>query len=858
MTGDHFMEYRMSRRSRIVLTLLILLTGFQSLAAYAYAPAPTSKQIKRWSDPSTWDGKVPAAGDDVLIPDGQTILLDVSPPQLGGLTIRGSLVFDRKDLVLSIEWMLITGLLEIGTADSPFLQNASIILTDLRPDDVGGMGDRVIAQMGGSIDIHGAPRVANWVRLAETIEIGDGRMWLDRQVDWGPGDKIVIASTDFDQEQAEFVTITAVTGQLVEFDRPARFMHWGIPQVYGEFIVDERAEVGLLSHNISISADESSYDTMLGGHIMSMAGTLSMSNVSLARMGQGGKLARYPIHFHMKGDQAAADLVRNVSLVDSFNRCITIHGSHGVRLEGNVAAGTFGHCFFLEDGIETENELVDNLGLLTRAPDENHQLLPSDELPATYWITNPDNDLIGNVAAGSEAFGFWYAFPEHPTGLSASAETDESIWPRRTPLGAFRNNVAHSNGFRGLNVDDGPDAEGFTSSTVYEPRQEPNPYVDAESPSVTAVFKSFSGYKNRERAIWLRGTDHVVRDSVLADNGIGATFASYDSYLDASLVVGETANIGTVTGPEEPVGSGGRALPMPWDPSFRISGFEFYDGIVGVRDTTFAGFIGTPLRKAHAIGFLRNNAFYLDPASYATGIRFLDGSIRVYTQPAAIEFDGDKMRVFRDLDGSVTGRAGSWVAANQPLLGDSSCLGRPEWNAFVCEDGFRSVILSNVSYGPSSLGPVMIRNNQGDLVELRGIGGDFEYQPTEFAINLRANAPYDVTSMGNAGHLRLTLARAQPGEWILVSLQWNAPTVFVFDGYDVSILGLLPRVTSRAALEASTGESWYRDSSTGAVVLKLYVHEGDTDTTREICSTWLCIQTDTTLAPRLPGGSNRT
>src|SRR5690606_30197912 len=43
-------------------------------------------------------------------------------------------------------------------------------------------------------------------------------------------------------------------------------------------------------------------------------------------------------------------------------------------------------------------------------------LLPSDNTVASYWITNPDNSYVDNVAAGSDANGFWMSLPEHPNG----------------------------------------------------------------------------------------------------------------------------------------------------------------------------------------------------------------------------------------------------------------------------------------------------------------------------------------------------------------------------------------------------------------------------------------------------------
>ena len=65
--------------------------------------------------------------------------------------------------------------------------------------------------------------------------------------------------------------------------------------------------------------------------------------------------------------------------------------------------------------------------------------------------------------------GFWIALPLHPTGLS----TTEAVWPRRTPFTEFSNNKAHSNSSTGMNIDDGPNPDGTTAVTYYDPRVDP-------------------------------------------------------------------------------------------------------------------------------------------------------------------------------------------------------------------------------------------------------------------------------------------------------------------------------------------------------------------------------------------------
>ncbi len=51
---------------------------------------------------------MPAAGDKVEIASGKEVILDVSPPALGGLTINGKLSFaDNADLELTTEWVML-------------------------------------------------------------------------------------------------------------------------------------------------------------------------------------------------------------------------------------------------------------------------------------------------------------------------------------------------------------------------------------------------------------------------------------------------------------------------------------------------------------------------------------------------------------------------------------------------------------------------------------------------------------------------------------------------------------------------------------------------------------------------------
>ena len=289
-------------------------------------------------------------------------------------------------------------------------------------------------------------------------------------------------------------------------------------------------------------------------------------------------------------------------------------------------------------------------------------MLPTDSRAATFWLTNPDNTVRGNAAAGSEGFGFWYAIPASPTGLS----TGSALLPRTTPLREFSNNVAHSNRRPGLNVDDGPMADGNTETTFYSPRTDP---ANANT-AVVADFTGFTAFKHSGRAVWLRGRDHRLTNAVLADNAIGATFASSESFVEDALFVGETANNAT-----------GLSAGTP------RRGYEFYDGRVGADRVTFVNFTAAGSIPSSALGFNRNNGFSVSTGNFAGVVEFLNATPYYLETPHA-DKDGDKAAVFFDRDGGVSGTTGAYVVANSPFLVTAACSARPEWNAYVCPHRF--------------------------------------------------------------------------------------------------------------------------------------------------------------------------
>ncbi|MGH8228084.1 MAG: G8 domain-containing protein [Steroidobacteraceae bacterium] len=708
----------MSKKNRsflVVSALPLVLLG--SVFAVVQAKEGTTPAIKQalWSDPATWpDRKVPRVGDTVTIERGEDVLLDVSPPPLGGLHIEGTLSFsDKRALELTTESIIVNGELAIGTKAKPHTHKATIILTNSVPGN-----DRGIVIAGGTLSLHG-DRTNSWTKLAATAKAGSTRIKVLNARGWRKGDVIVLASTDFDPHQAEERTIAAIAGNVITLDRPLKYMHFG--RITDG--VDERGEVGMLTRNILIEASSDAETSYFGGHIMAMAGgKMYISGVELNRMGQYLHLARYPIHWHLDGN-AQGQYIEDSSIHDSYNRCVTVHGTDNVLVKNNVTYNTVGHCFFLEDGIETGNQFIRNLGILTKChPDgkpcvptnlaaagerragSNGQaakdvLIPSDNTAATFWITNPDNTYIDNVAAGSESTGFWMSLPEHPTGAFAGTAISKATWPRRTKFREFKGNVAHSN-YDGFMFDRNEAPNGTFSVTGSSQIGLENP-ADPNSKAVVSVFEDLTAYKNRNNGIWGRGELHLFKNVKLADNAIGFTHASgafgryaFTSRLVDSLIVGETANIGNPRTAAEK--AYGRSLPKPDLPDYPIRGYEFYDYRQDVVNVTFRNFEDNATRKTGAISYLMYTSFGVSSNNSVDHVKFINAK-PVYFPPIERKWGSDnggstayKTAVIRDVDGSFGDGPDSYVlindGVNDSIAADTgACEIKPTWNAVICK-----------------------------------------------------------------------------------------------------------------------------------------------------------------------------
>jgi hypothetical protein len=633
-----------SRYFSLIGILLLSLVGATSASAQ-----------ELWSNPATWGGTVPGPGAHVVIPQARRIVLDVNPPPLGSITVHGALAYADKDIDLTVGWIMVHGLLEIGTEQKPYPHRATITLNGPLGDNVMGMGARFIGAMGGgALEIHGSRRAdVDWAVLNAHAKPGDTTISLalvepnKTVLGWQPGDLLVIAPSGRDPLQAEAVTVTGVSETQVSFTPALQFHHWGELQTIEGRTVDERAEVGLLTRNIVIQGAPDGFAQKLGGHIMIMAGSIGkLEGVELRHMGQMGRKGRYPIHWHLTGF-GPTDYARFTSIWSSFHRAIAIHQTHGVEVRGNVAADIWSHAYVIgEDGNEIGNIVEDNLGILTkRLPDSAFVFARAGDpgstgpaaqdewRPATFWVNNPDNVVRRNRAAGGlDAIGFYY---DDDHGLFSTQDVFH---------GDFAGNVAHS----------------FLAST---PAADPDPrhvsgvgLLVRMAPRVgSRHFDTFTGYQNSVAGAWLENASDVLQDATLADNASGAVI--FRSTIDNAFIVGQTNNAATPHPPESIRGG------------VRLIGYLGGAKTPQVRRTTFVN--QTPaaiyIESDHVMpgNLFEANTLIGTPVPFFLRDRTPDHS-----------WSGGVL----DLDGSLTGEAGPTMVTGDLVSTES--VFKPGWGTF--------------------------------------------------------------------------------------------------------------------------------------------------------------------------------
>ena len=159
---------------------------------YAATQSHKFLYIDRWSDSNTWGGELPPVeGESVFVPKGQTLLVDISPPKLKLVTVEGTLIFeDEKDLTFDAHYIVIReGHLIAGLPDQRHQHKLTITLHGIKEDQaLPSMGNKLIGNVRGKLDLHGKFIQHTWSTLANTAQPGDTTITVLNSIDdWEVG-----------------------------------------------------------------------------------------------------------------------------------------------------------------------------------------------------------------------------------------------------------------------------------------------------------------------------------------------------------------------------------------------------------------------------------------------------------------------------------------------------------------------------------------------------------------------------------------------------------------------------------------------------------------------------------------------
>ncbi|MBO9668103.1 MAG: hypothetical protein J7501_14980 [Bdellovibrio sp.] len=605
---------------------------------------------------------------DLLIPAGYRVQID-RDINVRNLTIQGRLFCPEKgSFVVKASSLEVHGseaLFQCGTAMTPFQGKLKIAIKGgafLKENCDGVLvpcSDRnIMAMNGGTIRLIGNGSNSKWLKLSKTAEAGVSEITVSEAVNWKVGDRIAIAPTGYRYLEAEEAIIKSINGNRVTLTAPLKYHHNGQSFNYKTptktWVVDERAEVANLTRNIQVTSDgDTAAMNYKGAHMMIMRTAFGyIDGVEFSYMGRMGEMARYPFHWHRVGD-ASGQYIKNSSIHHSFQRCITVHATNNTTVENNVCYDHYGHGFFLEDGNEVGNTITKNLGMLSRRPLQDRNILQSDidvsssgrfPGPATFWVSNPNNTISNNVAAGSQGSGFWMSFARGITCVNfkcsfPDAANPANVFPREENTKQFDNNTARSTtvGFTWDGV-----ADGAIANNPRNPHDRLLVTVHY-APQTTPTIRNMKAFKNISAAMYARAQTMNFVNALFADNRSNI-WAAYNIVVRDSAVVAISGNHRPEEFKDNSEFTGARVYDGPMD----LSGIDFinfndvtYEGIA-IQPTPFRS-VGASERFGNVVQKLR---FFPEPARKI----IFDG---VNAQSTVL--GGVESANIRDLDGSLTG-----------------------------------------------------------------------------------------------------------------------------------------------------------------------------------------------------------
>jgi hypothetical protein len=358
-----------------------------------------------------------------------------------------------------------------------------------------------------------------------------------------------------------------------------------------------------------------------------------------------------------------------------------------------------------EDGGEVGNMFEQNLGASTRVVSKLIRREESDDEPSTFWLANPDNSFEGNVAAGSEASGYWMELRSEVRDRSVPGYD-----PTQVALRSFVGNVAHSNAVHGVAL--------YPSVPHW-------PYRMLPTEQITNWLRlvNLRIFRNKDTGIFSRNSAYMqVVGGVFADNYVLNVKLANDPYngFDASTEHSFARVYGASGLPRE-MGDGfcggGRRddsgpIGVSVAPQYMFADARFGSRVDGVQLYAFSPEeTGCQWSRALAVdekvvgggGQLDvRTTFAVEPSQFAPNLTLKD-KINLCTSGSTskAQYPGSALR---DVTGSIVPGGGYIIDSSSPLLGflpSGACTTVPDACAVLCP----GVCVRALEFRASSLVP---------------------------------------------------------------------------------------------------------------------------------------------------------
>ena len=418
--------------------------------------------VQRWSNSSTWAGKEPTSGASLLIPQGQAVLLDESPPPLKMLMVEGVLLAsDEVDMELVVEKLVVRrgGSFIVGFFMNDYLHRFTLTLRQLANSSNDSLEDdvtrqyfsKVLSVYGGTLIMKGVSRGPRYCKLKTSALKNDQTVSIDITPDslWKKGDKVMFSGSENSIEEAYLAEDFNYTLKVLKLTQPLQNDHLCVQSVNG---ISLCPEVFIITTNVIIQGDPNQIGIEKSGGYMIVDGyggvlnLVMMKQVLFKDMGQSLNLGASPLFYREVTKLIqTSNFIRN-TFVNCYNRGIALQSSNNVRLSSNVIYFVYGHGISTVHGTESGNIINNNLIVSVRKSIISSSW--TDYYCAGVFLSNPANQINNNIVSASKNSGFYLYFDTSAEGVYL-----DSICPSNTPIKIFTSNEAHHIGTNALQLD---------------------------------------------------------------------------------------------------------------------------------------------------------------------------------------------------------------------------------------------------------------------------------------------------------------------------------------------------------------------------------------------------------------------